>query len=278
MRTRTTSALSIAMAIGLLTSSGPALRPARAQTARPASNPRTGTAATASRSTGSAGGIQMTKPVNARPAAGHHPIRSDLPEGATRSPARPAAEEAATGSSPRTGRLPLVDQERLAASLYEEMAQTPTTATEVFERLHRRVIDECPDTPWCESSFWRLSNLYLVGNAEPDWDQQIPLLEEFVQRFPTSPLYGEAKERLLIAARANGDHALAAKLFGELFTINPQPDDDQYAAWALGYAEALDGLGRRAEARQWCENLLQRIGTQDRLECRTARALLEAWQ
>lgn len=52
--------------------------------------------------------------------------------------------------------LPLAEQEKIAKTLYAQMAQTDKYELDTFIRLHRQVIETCPDTDFAQQSCWRL--------------------------------------------------------------------------------------------------------------------------
>jgi tetratricopeptide (TPR) repeat protein len=160
---------------------------------------------------------------------------------------------APTGTAPApTKKLSREEQETLARELYATMAKTDRWDTDAFIRLHRRVIEECPDTKRAQESLWRLSNLYLTGTgSDPDYPEIIRLLERLVERYPDSPLVWDAKQRLLVAYENTGDMKKARVLYEDRLASDKEfPESGDYASILLGYARTLTATGEPARARE----------------------------
>ncbi len=166
---------------------------------------------------------------------------------------------------PRSGTVPAPakklsrdEQEELARELYGIMAKTDKWDTDAFIRLHRRVIEECPDTKRAQESLWRLSNLYLTGTGgDPDYPEIIRLLERLVERYPDSPLIWDARQRLLVAYENTGDMKKARALYEErLASDKDLAGSGDYASVLLGYARTLAATGEPARAREIYRKIL----------------------
>jgi tetratricopeptide (TPR) repeat protein len=177
----------------------------------------------------------------------------------------PPPGAASAGADPRgpegqgaATRLTPEKQEALARELYGTMAKTDTWDTDVFIRLHRRVIEECPDTKRAQESLWRLSNLYLTGTgSDPDYPEIVRLLERLVERYPDSPLVWDAKQRLLVAYENTGEMKKARALYEEqLASDKDLPKSGDYAAVLLGYAQSLAATGEPGRARDIYRKIL----------------------
>ncbi len=211
-----------------------------------------------------------------------------------KAPAAPARAPAATGATlpatgPRPGsteerttaltgdpaqKLPLAEQEALAKQLYKDMAALDKYELAQFDTMHRTVIRKCPDTDFAEQSCWRLSNMYLMAEDEPNHEGIIEVLEHLIKTYPESPLIPEAKNRLLQSYRATGQHDRVVAFYEELFKLNPNPDEKDFMTWGLEYAEALAGLDRKDQARALYEKIIQMDNNRDQLEARVARERL----
>jgi|GEM_PF-2540006 len=169
----------------------------------------------------------------------------------------PCAVPSGTAPAPAK-KLSPEQQETLARELYGIMAKTDMWDTDVFIRLHSRVIEECPDTKRAQESLWRLSNLYLTGTgSDPDYPEIIRLLERLVERYPDSPLVRDAKQRLLVAYENTGDMKKARVLYEDrLASDKDLPESGDYAAILLGYARTLTATGEPARAREVYRKIL----------------------
>jgi tetratricopeptide (TPR) repeat protein len=166
---------------------------------------------------------------------------------------------APSGTSPAPAKkLSREEQEELARELYGIMAKTDRWDTDAFVRLHRQVIEECPDTKRAQESLWRLSNLYLTGTgSDPDYPEIIRLLERLVERYPDSPLVWDAKQRLLVAYENTGDMKKARALYEERIASDKSlPESGDYASILLGYARSLAATGETARAREVYRKIL----------------------
>ncbi len=169
----------------------------------------------------------------------------------------PCAAPSGTAPAPAK-KLSREDQETLARELYATMAKTDKWDTDAFVRLHRRVIEECPDTKRAQESLWRLSNLYLTGTgSDPDYPEIIRLLERLVERYPDSPLVWDAKQRLLVAYENTGDMKKARVLYEDRLASDKElPESGDYASILLGYARTLAATGEPARAREVYRKIL----------------------
>ena len=178
-------------------------------------------------------------------------------------------------AAPQPVTLPVAEQDALASRLFKEMAEAEKWDLDTFIADYKTVIVKCPDTPQAEMACWRLSNLYLTADQEPNHEGVIETLEHFTTKYPGNILYGEAKERLLISYKAILDWKKVGEMYEELFRLNPQPTDEETMRWSLGYGEALAELGKKDQAKKYFEEVLKKDNNRDSLEARVSRAKLE---
>ncbi|MBI3037813.1 hypothetical protein HYY75_02000 [bacterium] len=172
--------------------------------------------------------------------------------------------------------LPLAEQEDLASKMFAEMASTDKWDLDAFISGYQKVIDKCPDTQWAEMACWRLSNLYLLANQEPNYVEMISTLKHLLRRYPETIFYGEAKERLLIAYKATLNWQKVGEMYEELFRVNSQPTDEDFIKWSFGYGEALKEMGRIEQAKKCFEDVLKKDDQKDSLEARASQIFLSA--
>lgn len=184
----------------------------------------------------------------------------------------PSATEPAS-SSGETALTP-EEQKKLAEKLYEEMIGLDKWETAKFEELHKQVIEKCPATDYAKESCWRLSNLYLMADDNPRYEDVIRVLEHLITNYPDSQLIPDAKNRLLIAYKNGGHHDKVVTMYQELFKLNPSPDDRTFMIWALEYADALSAVGKADDARALYEQVIEKDNGKDQLEARVARERL----
>lgn len=166
--------------------------------------------------------------------------------------------------NPENRKLSLKEQEKLAQQLYETMAKTDKWDIEAFIKLHRQVIEKCPDTQKAQESIWRLSNLYLLSYDTPKYKEIIHLLETLISRYPNSPLIPDAKKRLLVSYKETGEIKKVVEMHEQAFTANTgMLEDPESAALIIEYAEALAKIGDTVKA---CEYYNKVIGFGDNIE------------
>lgn len=166
--------------------------------------------------------------------------------------------------TPENRRLSLKEQEKLAHQLYETMAKTDKWDIEAFIKLHRQIIEQCPDTKRAEESVWRLSNLYLTAVDPPEHTKIIELMEYLLIRYPSSLLAPDAKKRLLVSYKGTGNYQKMIKLYDEAFNQTPEMlNDPEMTAYLLEYAEALSKTENIEKA---CEIYKKILGFGDKIE------------
>lgn len=151
----------------------------------------------------------------------------------------------------KSKQLTIEEQEKLARELYAKIAKTDEWELETFIKLHRQVIDQCPDAKLAQESLWRLSNLYLITVDPPDHQKIIELMEQIITKYPDSPLIPDAKNRLLIAYEQTGNFKKAVAIYEDMLARDPSLSErDEYADVLLGYAKALAESGDKEKARK----------------------------
>jgi len=168
------------------------------------------------------------------------------------------------------------EQFDLAVKLYQEMMSLEKWELKQFISLHRQVIEKCPLSHKAEESCWRLSNLYLLGQDPPDFENVIAVLEHLLKQYPETELLPDAKNRLMMVYQQTGANEKLVALYEELFKRDPEPADDKtFMVRALEYGNALTAVGRTAEAGAWYQKVLERDNGKDNIEARAAKAKLE---
>ncbi|MGM0600452.1 MAG: tetratricopeptide repeat protein [Candidatus Rifleibacteriota bacterium] len=172
--------------------------------------------------------------------------------------------------------LPLQEQKELAKKLYQQMMGLEKWELDYFKDLHKEVIEKCPETTQAEESCWRLSNLYLLGEDPPNYQAVINVLEHLLKQYPDTPLFPDAKNRLLISYQKTNQTEKVVELYQELFTLDPDPIDDKvFMVRALEFADALRSTGREVDAQAWYMKIIEKDDGKGSLEARVARQRLE---
>lgn len=143
----------------------------------------------------------------------------------------------------------LKEQQKLAEQIFNQLRNTREDDYGTFERLYKRVIEECPDTEQAKEAYWRLTNLYLEAFDPPKYREVVKLLEEAIYRYPNSDATPHYKKRLLFAYEKTGQWVKALELYEEPLKDYPELlNDPRNAAIMLNYAEALYNSGNSKKA------------------------------
>lgn len=181
-------------------------------------------------------------------------------------------ESAGSGEYKASSTLGKEEQHELAVKLYEEMMALEKWELDQFISLHRQVIEKCPLSHKAEESCWRLSNLYLLGQDPPDFDNVIAVLEHLLKQYPETDLFADAKNRLMMVYQKAGQSEKLVALYEELFRRDPEPSDDKvFMVRALEFADALTAVGRTAEAQAWYQKVIEKDDGRDNIEARAAK-------
>jgi tetratricopeptide (TPR) repeat protein len=190
-----------------------------------------------------------------------------------------SSSKSSTGVFKVSHELGKEEQAKLAAETYKEMVDLDKWEIDEFIRLHKRVIEKCPDTDQAEESCWRLSNLYVYAESPENYQGAIDVLEHLLTKYPNTPLLPDAKNRLIIAYRKTEQSDKVVELYEELFRLDPEPIDNKvFMVRALEFADALAKTGRTEDARGWYETVLEKAGNNNSLEAKVARKKLEKLQ
>ena len=168
-------------------------------------------------------------------------------------------------------KLSLEEQEALALKIFQDLGKVPEGKLDVFNHFYREVIEKCPDTERAEISYWRLSNLLIMGYDPPRRKEAIELLEQFLVRYPASKGVGHVKSRLLRLYEDTGDYCKATKLYKEIIPNIPDPPDRKGLSYWVLYAEALEKCGQKEEARKWYEKVLKAAKDPDSMSAMIAK-------
>lgn len=146
-------------------------------------------------------------------------------------------------------KLSLQDQQKLATQIFNQLRNTKEDDLDTFERLYKRVIEECPDTDKAKESYWRLTNLYLQVFNPPRYREAVKVLEDAIYKYPKDEVTPQLKNTLLFAYEKIGQWSKAVELYEEPLKSYPALlQDPRNAATMINYAEALYNSGNSQKA------------------------------
>ena len=202
------------------------------------------------------------------------------------SPQTAAVTAPPTDAEGATGTAPPLDHAGLARAILNEIIDLDDQDLSGIETRYLRIIDEYPDTEQAEESYWRLSNLYLQAYDPPHRAEAVALLERYLatypdsdyleQRFATfaSPGISLVRKRLLGLYDDAKEWQKALPIYRQLLA-DPKEVGDERLPFVPGYAAALEGSGRNAEALTWYQLYVDRAADPEDLVVRIARAGVE---
>ncbi len=168
----------------------------------------------------------------------------------------------------------LIAQAKLASELYDEMARTETWNVEVFKKNHRRVIDECPDTKWAIESCWRLSNLLLTGQHDPDREEAVRLMEHALERYPANNWEERFATRLINLLMEMQDYP-KLRQFCEKRLTKTDLSDEKRVVLNLRAGVASENLKDRKAAIDFFQQVIALDGNQGSVSVRAAKKHLD---
>jgi tetratricopeptide (TPR) repeat protein len=68
-----------------------------------------------------------------------------------------------------------------------------------MERLYAELIEEYPDVPVAEESYWKLIEIYVKDYSPPRYDMAEGLYEDFIRKYPQSGLKGFVDKTLALS-------------------------------------------------------------------------------
>ena len=127
-------------------------------------------------------------------------------------PVLPVTEPDATGSLVVDLAVLPVDQQASAAiEIILGLQKVDPQETAHFEAALKKLIATCPASEYAPQACWKLANLYLFAENQPDYDKALPLLEKIVNDYPASSLAGPCLTRLRSIAETSGNYSLLLK-------------------------------------------------------------------
>lgn len=146
------------------------------------------------------------------------------------------------------------EQNELAGKLFKQAAKTPKSRLKDFKEIYTEIIRRCPEASQVQEAYWRLTNLYLTAYDQPQNEEIIKLLEEFMRRYPDSRIIPHVRRRLVIAYERTKRYCQAADqqrlAVGREEVLIGDPDS-QLSAMIKLYIGNLEKCGRPDAVAQW---------------------------
>ena len=174
--------------------------------------------------------------------------------------------------------LPLIEQQKLARTLFNRIAAKDQWDLEGIEPLFLEVIEKAPRVKRAEEAYWMLSNMYMQAFDPPRNKDAVALLEQYLARYPGSRVLDDkfsmfstpglplVKGRLLSLYEQEEMWEKAAALYDEIIP-DPKTAGEALLSRFIGYGGAMERTGHKEKAIAAYTAYLERSGnTGDFLE------------
>ena len=174
--------------------------------------------------------------------------------------------------------LPLIEQQKLARTLFNRIAAKDQWDLEGIEPLFLEVIEKAPRVKRAEEAYWMLSNMYMQAFDPPRNKDAVALLEQYLARYPGSRVLDDkfsmfstpglplVKGRLLSLYEQEEMWEKAAALYDEIIP-DPKTAGEALLSRFIGYGGTMERTGQKEKAIAGYTAYLERSGnTGDFLE------------
>ena len=170
--------------------------------------------------------------------------------------------------------LSLEEQTTLAKELNSKISGLSNKELKEIKALHKEIIEKCPLTESAQQSCWMLSNIFVMKDY--DHKATIEVLEHLLKQYPNTKYKEGATNRLLACYEAVGEWNKVCAIYKERLKDEPNARNEKtYIARASLYANALDKLGNKEEAKKWFQKILDLDKGRNCLEARGAKKYME---
>lgn len=134
-----------------------------------------------------------------------------------------------------------------ALSLIESSTDRKTVLPQV-EDLYMKIINEYPDAPLAQESYWRLISIYINDYEPPAYEKGESLYHDFLKGYPGSPLRGFIEENLGKSYYKNAKWDKLLEVCTPAFREYTEKGKKSKPSLLFMYAEAHFNMGNLAEA------------------------------
>lgn len=133
--------------------------------------------------------------------------------------------------------------------IYENAASRQEAAQKA-EVLYARIINEYPQTPLAQESYWKLITLTVRDFSPPDFEKAEKLYNEFMVKYPGSILKNAVQQTLIQSYNRYAEWGRMIKLCAPAFMEYKKGSKEPAPLILYMYAEANYRLGNIAEAEE----------------------------
>ncbi len=126
------------------------------------------------------------------------------------------------------------------------------------KRLYRDIIRKCPDTQEAQLAYYKLANIMMFEENEPDYIGVIHLLKDFHIRYPQSNRLGVVVPLLIRAYEELNRWDKINELYSYLFTNKPDVLKSDIIKHSYRYAQSLEKVNKIDEAVKWYRKTVEK--------------------
>ncbi len=172
---------------------------------------------------------------------------------------------APTATPAASGPLSKADQEKRAAELYEYLTKISRNDIETIEKTMWEIVDRCPESSQAPDALWKLSNLYLTGKNQPDYDNTQKALEKLATAYPSfqpslpmESALPPVQKRLGFVYEKKENWDKVIELYEPLFKDPSKLSRGDCAGYGLTLGGIYEKKGQKEKARPLYEEILRR--------------------
>lgn len=163
-----------------------------------------------------------------------------------------------------TAKYPRIDiskQTIIAKELFYQL--TNTSDNKAQKKIYREIITKCPDTQEAQLAYYKLANIIMFEESEPNYYGVISLLKDFYVKYPKSQRLMTILPFLLRAYEELNKWDKIADVYSFVFANSPDVLKKDYIKHSYKYAQALERTNKKEEAIKWYKRTLEKDDGRD---------------
>jgi tetratricopeptide (TPR) repeat protein len=163
-----------------------------------------------------------------------------------------------------TVKFPKIDiskQTVVAKELFYQLTNTGDNKAQ--KKIYREIITKCPDTQEAQLAYYKLANIMMFEESEPNYYGVISLLKDFYVKYPKSQRLVTILPFLLRAYEELNKWDKIAEVYSFVFANSPDVLKKDYIKHSYKFAQALERTNKREEAIKWYKKTLEKDDGKD---------------
>lgn len=160
-----------------------------------------------------------------------------------------------------SAKIDITKQTSLAKELFVQLTNTSDKKSQ--KSIYREIIIKCPDTQEAQLAYYKLANIMMFEESEPDYFGVIRLLKDFHIRYTKSSRLNTILPFLLRAYEELNKWDKIAEVYAFIFRNNPDVLKKDLIKHSYKFAQALERTRRKDEAIVWYRKTLEKDNGKD---------------